>query len=55
MPVETPIANPTKVMTDVFSSVYVPKKEEIPSFDDTMAIELPKLKNESESEPVIKL
>lgn len=54
-PVETPIANPTKVMTDVFSSVYVPKKEEIPSFDDTMAIELPKLKTESTEEPIIKL
>ena len=39
------VSNPTKVM-NVFSSVYAPpKKEETPTFDDTMAIELPKLKD----------
>lgn len=37
----TPSVVPTKV-TPVFSSVYVPKKEE--DLEDTMAIELPKLK-----------
>lgn len=36
---------PTKVMTGVFSSVYAPKKEENLSFEETMAIELPKLKD----------
>jgi len=37
--------NPTKVMTGVFSSVYAPKKEEPSFFEDTMAIELPRLKD----------
>lgn len=35
----------TKVVNDVFSSVYAPKREEA-IIDDTMAIELPKLKEE---------
>ena len=39
----------SKIVNDVFSSVYVPKKEE-PLIEDTMAIELPKLKNE----PILK-
>lgn len=36
----------TKIVNDVFSSVYVPKKEENNLFDETMSIELPKLKKE---------
>lgn len=36
----------TKIVNDVFSSVYVPKKEENNLFDETMNIELPKLKKE---------
>jgi len=55
--VEPPV-NPTKVMTDVFSSVYVPKKEEV-EMEDTMAIELPKLKTspvlEEEGEEKLKI
>lgn len=44
---KTVTSNPTKVMTDVFSSVYAPKKETpAPIFEDTMAIELPRLKDE---------
>ena len=46
---EEPITEPEKkatIVNDVFSSVYAPKKEE-PIIEDTMAIELPKLKNEA--------
>lgn len=45
---QTPSQNSTTVMNDVFSSVYAPKREEV-VVDDTMAIELPKLK----AEPVL--
>ncbi|MBQ6841495.1 MAG: hypothetical protein IJO63_05220 [Bacilli bacterium] len=51
-------SNPTKVMTGVFSSVYVPKKEEPSNFEETMAIELPKLKDTpviTEDENTLKL
>lgn len=41
---------PTKVMTDVFSSVYAPKKENPPILEDTMAIELPRLKDAKDNE-----
>ena len=51
--------NPTKVMTDVFSSVYAPKKETAPLLEDTMVIELPRLKDSpllsEDKEPTIKL
>jgi len=51
-PVEMPAPEatpaPTKVVNNVFSSVYAPKKEI--EIDDTMEIELPKLKEE----PVLK-
>ncbi|MBE6148051.1 MAG: hypothetical protein E7167_00865 [Firmicutes bacterium] len=39
---------PTKVMTDVFSSVYAPKKTVDPFLEETMAIELPRLKDAPE-------
>lgn len=41
---------PTKVMTGVFSSVYAPKKETPPILEDTMAIELPRLKDTQDIE-----
>ena len=48
MPEEMPTPKNTKVVTDVFSSVYAPAKEQTPvltpALEDDEAIELPKLK-----------
>lgn len=45
--IATPNSEPTqtKILNDVFSSVYVPKKDTSSIFDETMAIELPRLKD----------
>lgn len=49
-PLEPSKPNQTKIVSGVFSSVYAPPKKEVNIFDDTMAIELPKLKEQPNDE-----